>query len=167
MKYGVQKMTSKNYKANNKSNALKIVFITLLCISVVSYIIYYFNNIDITNDTETMIKHDNSVKANQKIERKKTEKNVVYLFYLPTCGYCHRAMSFIESNLKSKYKNINFKYINVSLKDGRELYFKIKSELNIMANGVPVVVIGKKYFVGFGDNTGYEYIKAIESELSK
>ena len=157
-------MVSKILKKINKVTILKIVFIIILCVSTAGYFVYHNTTNHIQNKT-SKLKSENVIKSREKIEKRSNTKSVVYLFYLPTCGYCHRAMSFIETNLKDKYKNIDFRYINVGLKDGRQLYFKIKNELGIVSNGVPVMVIGKRYFLGFGDSTGDEYIKTIETDI--
>ena len=159
---------SNSFSQKSKKSTVKIVFLTVVFISILSYVIYYFTYNDGSQNKIKNIDSDNlmaSVSEEKQINNNLQGEKIFYLFYLPTCPHCHNAMNYINKNLKSMYKDINFIFVNVSNKSERNFYFKFKKELNILANGVPVAVIGKKYILGFGQGTDEEYIKTIKEEL--
>lgn len=48
----------------------------------------------------------------------------------------------------------------------QELYQKVVKKLNITQKGVPLTIIGDKYFIGFSEEAGEEMIETINETLS-
>ena len=94
-----------------------------------------------------------------------------YLFHGAECPHCEEEREWIES-IKEKYSDkINFYYYEVWHDiDNAQLMLKVKDELNITQGGVPLAIIGDKYYNGFSDtiksqiqNTINEYLEIEKS----
>ncbi len=149
----------------------KIVIITLISVSVISSVIYFTTD---RKEQEIQNKNNSETTSIQKVsnEQHKTEEKVqtekkFYLIYSPTCPHCHNAMKFIDGDLKAKYKNVNFEYVNVQTNDGLKKYKELVKKHNIKTNGVPVAIIGSTVILGFGQATQQEYIDGIEALLKE
>ncbi len=81
------------------------------------------------------------------------ENNInAYLFYGKGCPHCAKEESFLE-NISSKYPTLNVnKYEVYFSKENSELMKKVSDSLNANATGVPFLIIGDKYFVGFSES---------------
>lgn len=91
------------------------------------------------------------------------EKVKVYVFSSQNCPHCRDEKAFIQK-IKNNHPDVDFVYFDVlKNRDHIDLYHDVKRQLNISSDGIPVTVIGKKYFVGFGteNTTGREIENAI------
>ncbi len=90
-----------------------------------------------------------------------------YLFHGAECPHCEDERNYIES-IKEKYKDkINFYTYEVwhDTKNA-QVMLRVKDSLNITQNGVPLTIIGDKYYLGYSDviqsqiqNTIDEYLE--------
>ena len=102
------------------------------------------------------------VKADEK------SKVNVYLFRGEGCPHCEEAMEWFNDTLGqdeeySKY----YKLVDYEVwydQDNNELMSKVAEELGTEANGVPFIVIGKKYFSGFSASVSPDQIKTAIKE---
>lgn len=88
----------------------------------------------------------------------------LYLFYRDDCPHCHDEQDFLEK-LSEENTNINIIQNEViKSKEGRDLYVKTVQDLGIDRTGVPLLVIGREYIVGFKneETTGKKIIEMIE-----
>ncbi len=73
----------------------------------------------------------------------------IYLFHRDDCPHCHEEQEFLEG-LKEDNPNINIiKNEVIKSKEGQEMYVKTVERLNVERSGVPLLVIGDEYIVGF------------------
>ena len=102
--------------------------------------------------------------VNTKVENNKIN---FYLFHGQECPHCKEEKKWINE-LETKYKNkINFIYYEVwHNKDNQILVKKVKTKLNIKEEGVPLTIIGNKYYVGFSKTIQNEMEKQIELYLN-
>ena len=93
------------------------------------------------------------------------EKVNVYIFRGEGCPHCEEALEFFDKLSKdeeySKYYNLK-KYEVWYDEDNAKLMEKVASELNETASGVPYIVIGKKTFSGYSEETGEQIKIAIK-----
>ncbi len=91
----------------------------------------------------------------------------LYLFYRDDCPHCHEEQDFLE-RLEKENTNINIiKTEVIKSKEGREMYVKTVDRLNVEMSGVPLLVIGDEYIVGFKDDeTTGERIKELIAQYS-
>lgn len=105
---------------------------------------------------------DSYVDVTSKYTNKEIEKDKVnlYLFYGKECPHCEEERAWLKE-IKKKYKeNINIYYYEVWHNDDNvKIMNEVKDELSIEINGVPLTIIGDKYFVG--------YSKTIASSIEK
>lgn len=92
-----------------------------------------------------------NTKSDKQVIPNSVEQNGVYLFYHPSCPHCHKAMEFIDENLKDKYKDTAFYRINITEKRNSQLFkqYGIEYGLEPAKMGVPTIFIGDKYMVGY------------------
>lgn len=89
-----------------------------------------------------------------------------YLFYGDGCPHCASEKSWLNE-IKNDYKNVDFNYLEIWYdEDNQELYEKVKEAYEINQSGVPLTIIGNKYFIGFNDYTK-EQIKDLLNKCSK
>ncbi len=95
----------------------------------------------------------------QQIIPNTVEQNGVYLFYHPGCPHCHKAMKFIDEELKDEYPNIIFYNINITEKKNSQLFKQYGMEYGMDINkmGTPTIFIGDKYMVGYANNSNSGY----------
>lgn len=92
----------------------------------------------------------------------------IYVFRGEGCPHCEKAISYLTKIKSSKYSH----KINIITKEvwynktNQELYQKVVKKLNITQKGVPLTIIGDKYFIGFSEGTGEEMIETINETLS-
>ncbi len=73
----------------------------------------------------------------------------VKIYSTPTCPYCLRAKAYL------KEKNISFEDIDVSVnREAADEMVKISGQM-----GVPVIVVGDEFIVGFDKNKLEELLK--------
>ncbi len=81
----------------------------------------------------------------------------VNVFLKDDCEDCEKAKEWLEEYRKEKF--IDVEYININ--DNNELYDKIKKELKIKNNKMPLTIIGSNYFIGFNNKMKESLNKAI------
>ena len=92
----------------------------------------------------------------------------VYFFWGDGCPHCAKEKVFLDQ-LKTEYPGINiFDYEVWKNSDNRELLIKVGNKLDAEMSGVPVTIIGEKYFIGWYNEevTGSEIRKAIDDSLA-
>lgn len=82
----------------------------------------------------------------------KNKETNLYLFYGDGCPHCEKAKEYLNT-IKNNYSNFNIIEYEVWYnKDNQELLNKVKDKLNVKTKtGVPFMVIGDKYIIGFSD----------------
>jgi len=76
-----------------------------------------------------------------------------YLFYGDGCPHCSKEIKFFES-VKDKYPNLDvIKYEVYHSQENSLLMQKVATYLKIKGGGVPLLIIGDKYFVGFSEES--------------
>lgn len=92
----------------------------------------------------------------------------VELFYSKTCPHCHEEMEFLRG-LEKEIPSLNISYYEISdNKENYELLVDYREKLNIRDSGIPVTIIGDKYFVGFlsSETTGKLIKEAITGKVA-
>ena len=96
----------------------------------------------------------------------------LYLFHGEGCPHCRDEKAWLKE-IEEKYKDkLNFYYFEVWYDNNNaNIMNQVKSDLNIERDGVPLTIIGDKYFVGYSsvigsniENTIDEYL---ENEVNK
>lgn len=99
----------------------------------------------------------------------KREDNKVnlYLFHGDGCPHCRDEKSWLEG-IKREYKNkLNVYYFEVWYNaDNVKLMDKVKEEFNVKESGVPLTIIGGKYFSGFNASTAVNIENKIKEYLT-
>ena len=90
----------------------------------------------------------------------------LYLFHGRDCPHCAEEKVWLET-IKDKYSDsVNFYYYEVWYDVANaKLMDKVLSRFNIKRSGVPLTVIGEKYYVGFSKSTASSIENVIESYL--
>ena len=88
----------------------------------------------------------------------------LYLFHGAECPHCEEEREWLKS-IEKDYKNsVNIYYFEVWHDDTNKDYMSdIKEKLKISQNGIPLTIIGDKYFIGFSDTIGSQ----IENQLKE
>jgi len=98
------------------------------------------------------------------------EKVNVYLFWGKGCSHCKAFLSFVSSELVKNYSEyFNFTSFEVWSNPGNSnLMDKVADAMNAEdATGVPFIIIGEEYFVGYGERLNSTIINVIKNEASK
>ena len=105
--------------------------------------------------------------ANSLEETSKDEVNV-YIFKGEGCGYCSNALNFFRS-IEGEYgKYFNLVEYEVWYNSNNfELFEKVASYFNESASGVPMIIVGKERFHGFGESDSEDIKNAIMNEYNK
>ncbi len=102
------------------------------------------------------------------ITNTQVEENKInfYLFHGAECPHCEEERKWIDS-IKEKYNDkINFIYFEVWHDiDNAQNMLKVKERLNITHNGVPLTIIGDKYYNGFSDTIKSQIQNTIDNYL--
>lgn len=76
-----------------------------------------------------------------------------YLFYGDGCPHCEKEIEFFNS-IKDKYPDLNLvKYEVYYSQENALLMQKVVNYLETEGGGVPFLIIGDKYFIGFGEES--------------
>jgi thiol-disulfide isomerase/thioredoxin len=82
-----------------------------------------------------------------------TNKVDAYLFYGNGCPHCAKEIKFFNS-IKDKYPDLNVTGYEVYYSQENSLLMqKVANYLGAEGGGVPFLIIGDKYFVGFGEES--------------
>ena len=152
-----------------------IVFILLACGTVVTY--YFSSNKTMTysnNEEKEIIENDrdneviqgpgttnddtnndnNNNNNNNNTPTVSRNEIKVYEFYGATCSYCMALNTWfqsIESEYGQYYELVQYEVWSNT--ENQELMYDVADYLNITVSGVPFVVIGNKYTLGFSETT--------------
>ena len=75
-----------------------------------------------------------------------------HLFYGESCPHCAKESQFLFNVLKNKYPELEIHEYEVYYNEDNSKFLKKVGEvLNTKINGVPFLVIGDKYFIGYAD----------------
>ena len=90
--------------------------------------------------------------VNVKVEDKKVN---LYLFHGDGCPHCKEEREWLET-INEKYQdNLNIYYYEVWYdSDNAKLADQVKERFSITKNGVPLTIIGDKYYLGYSDVVG-------------
>jgi len=76
-----------------------------------------------------------------------------YLFYGNGCPHCAKERQFLSNVLVEKYNNLRIHEYEVYYDSGNvSLFEKVASKLKSNAGGVPFLIVGDQYFVGYSDS---------------
>lgn len=88
----------------------------------------------------------------------------VYLFRGKGCHNCHNLMSMLASIISEYGKYFNFvSYEIYNNKDNNNLMSKVSDFLGANADGVPFLIIGDDYFVGYGTSLDEQIKEKLKS----
>ncbi|MDD4036438.1 MAG: glutaredoxin [Bacilli bacterium] len=95
------------------------------------------------------------------------EKVTVHLFWENGCPYCENAKEFFDS-IKEEYSEyFQLKEYEVySNQDNANLKAKVHAKFKMDSSGVPFIVIGDKYFVGYSSSSDEEIINTIKDQYN-
>ena len=107
--------------------------------------------------TEEGIKHD------LKDYKESEDKINIYLFRGNGCGHCKNFITFLYENIDELGKYFNLVSYEIFYnEDNSKLMSKVSKFFGEEATGVPYIVIGDKYFSGFGEGIKDDIKKAIK-----
>ena len=94
---------------------------------------------------------------------------VVYLFMGDGCPHCKEFLNYASTKLVDTYggKVIFSIYEVWNNSDNEELYNKVRNYFDIQSTGVPLIVIGDDYYMGYASNMDSDIENAIEKEYAK
>lgn len=76
----------------------------------------------------------------------------VYLFFGDGCPHCARMEEFLNNTLQKKYPSLEiYEYEVYYNRDNQALMRKVGQALNADIGGVPFLVVGDQYFVGYAE----------------
>ncbi len=110
----------------------------------------------------------NKTTKNEENNNKPTpvSENVVEinLFHWSQCSHCQEEIAWLKEIEKRKdYIKINYYEVT----EYTELSDKVREELAVLGDGVPLTVIGTDYILGFGDSTKARLMNLIEKYHEK
>lgn len=95
---------------------------------------------------------------------KETENQIsIYMFRGQGCAHCQDFLKYVANTLVGKYGNM-FKLVSFETwndTNNSKLLQNVSSFLGEQAKGVPYIVIGDKYFIGYGQTLNTEIESAI------
>lgn len=97
------------------------------------------------------------------------EKINFYLFRGEGCPHCQEAEEWLDTLKEDEEYKEYFNVVDYEVwydEDNKKLMEKVGSKLKTEVNGVPFIVIGKKYFSGFSSSMVDEIKKAIVDEYN-
>jgi len=92
----------------------------------------------------------------------------IYLFRGDGCSHCRDFLKYlneIEKEHGDKFQLISYEVWGNTANN--KLKSKVAEELNISQSGVPLIVIGEKYYVGFGESSEKTIVDTINNEYTK
>lgn len=97
-----------------------------------------------------------------------TDKVTMYVFYGSTCPHCQELEEYIATTLKkdSRVKDIlEVKYYEVWENSANASFMQtVGTQLGTQVKGVPFMVIGDKYFSGYGETMNEEIVSTIKNQ---
>ncbi len=90
-----------------------------------------------------------------------------YFFYSKTCSHCDEELNFLQK-IKKEHPNLEIKSFEVNHnRENATLLQKIAASFKAEAGGLPFLVIGNKYFIGYAKGVTSEEIKNQINECEK
>lgn len=84
-----------------------------------------------------------------------------YLFYGDGCPHCAHEKEWLDT-IQKEYPNVTFELLETWYQEeNQELYKKVLKSYQLDKSGVPLTIIGDKYFYGFNDYTKEEILKLL------
>ncbi|MCR4918010.1 MAG: LPXTG cell wall anchor domain-containing protein [Alphaproteobacteria bacterium] len=87
------------------------------------------------------------------------------IYYSPSCPHCHHALDFISNELIYEYPDIIVTTVDATESENRSEFMDAVKKCKFDSYGVPVLVIGKQCFQGFGDYMRNDFRHAVEVDL--
>ena len=96
----------------------------------------------------------------------KDDQATIVLFRGAGCSHCHEFLEYVVAKLMPEYGDkIKFEIYEVWSNEANKYLFQDVAEyMGIEPSGVPFIVIGDYYFVGYGEGMNKEITEAIEEE---
>ena len=128
------------------------------------FIIFLFSLLLIPTTSFAISDNYNDVVADITDTEIEENKINLYLFHGAECPHCEEEREWLQS-IEEDYKDsVNIYYFEVwHDKTNNEYMSKIKEILEISRNGVPLTIVGDKYYIGFSDTIGSQ----IENQLKE
>lgn len=95
-----------------------------------------------------------------------SDKINLYLFHGAECPHCEEERNWLKK-IKIEYQDkVNFYYFEVwHDENNSKMMQEVKDRLNVPSSGVPLTVIGRKYFLGFSDTISSQMENTIKEYL--
>jgi len=142
--------------------------IIFLC--VVALLLSFCTGCDMNFLKDKNVNSTHSDGNNSTMEDLSREKINVYIFYGDGCSFCQKAHAFFESieDTHGKYYHLRDYEVwsnqeNATILSELFEYFEIPSQ----QRGVPLIVIGEKYFAGYSNSYDNDIKEAIQKEYHK
>lgn len=100
----------------------------------------------------------------ENVSAKENDKNLVniYFFHSDNCFHCKGAGAVLDK-LEGKYSNIKIYRYEIHEVQNKEIYEEVKKIYKLKNNGVPLVIIGDSYYLGFAEEKSMiQYVRTIE-----
>ena len=111
---------------------------------------------------EEVLKEE-GIKYDLKDYKESDEKVNIYLFRGNGCGHCKNFVTFLYENIDELGKYFNLVSYEIFYnQDNSKLMSKVSKFFGEEATGVPYIVIGDKFFAGYGAGSNEEIKKAIK-----
>ena len=86
----------------------------------------------------------------------------IYFFHSDSCSHCQSEMKLLDS-LEEKYSNVLIYRYEVHEEQNEEILRQVQELFQIKTKGVPLTIIGDKFYVGYSEEkSSLQFIKAIE-----
>lgn len=86
----------------------------------------------------------------------------IYFFHSDSCSHCQSEMKLLDS-LEEKYSNILIYRYEIHDEQNEEILRQVQELFQIKTKGVPLTIIGDKFYVGYSEEkSSIQFIKAIE-----
>ena len=103
------------------------------------------------------------LRNNLKDYKESEDKINIYLFRGNGCGHCKNFITFLYENIDELGKYFNLVSYEIFYnQDNSKLMSEVSKFFGEEATGVPYIVIGDKYFAGFGEGLKEDIKKAIK-----
>lgn len=83
------------------------------------------------------------------IKKPKTKDVEITIYYRDDCKFCNQLSNHLDSQEESIKKQLKIKKYNINEQQNRELFNQRIEELGLSRVGVPFIVIGDNYLIGF------------------
>ncbi len=83
-----------------------------------------------------------------------------YIFYKSDCDECDESIAWIKDYI-NKHTYVTSEYVDID--KNSELFDKVKNQLKIKKDDLPLIVIGTNYFNGFDEKVETKVIEVLEA----